>query len=108
MRQEVADMLESYIGKGHQVFFVSGRPDDHREATEAWLREHFTMPPHTALFMRRAGDKRPDTDVKREIYERFFKDKHPVEMVIDDRPSVIQMWRAEGLKVIDVGDGIDF
>lgn len=108
MRQEVADMLESYISKGHPIFFVSGRPDNYRAWTEDWLRRNFTIPPHTALFMRPAGDKRPDTDVKKEIYERYFKGKYPIEVVIDDRPSVIRMWEEEGLKVVDVGSGVEF
>lgn len=107
MRQEVADMLEKHISEGSQIFFVSGRPDNYREATETWLHEHFTIPPHTALFMRSSGDKRPDTEVKAEIFDRYFK-QYPVKLVIDDRPSVIRMWREKGLEVVDVGNGVEF
>jgi hypothetical protein len=35
-------------------------------------------------------------------------DGYKPEMVFDDRPSVIHMWRELGLKTIDVGLGIDF
>ncbi len=58
--------------------------------------------------MRRSGDKRPDTEVKQQIYDTYFKDKYNIAYVIDDRPSVIQMWRSNGLEVIDVGEGVDF
>ena len=58
--------------------------------------------------MRKSGDKRPDTDVKKEILDKYFKDKIKIFTVIDDRPSVIRMWKENKLDVIDVGDGIDF
>lgn len=108
LRDDVSDMLSYYLDRGHDVMFVSARPDTYRAWTEDWLRRQYTIPPHTALFMRRAGDHRDDVEVKREIYEQYFKDKYPIETVIDDRPKVIRMWKEEGLNVIDVGAGIEF
>ena len=58
--------------------------------------------------MRRGTDKRPDTEVKKQILDTYFPDKSVIHTVIDDRPSVIRMWREQGLKVIDVGEGIEF
>lgn len=109
LRTDVADMLLKYEGCGHEVFLVSGRPDTYRDLTEAWLEKVFKgYKPYKALIMRRGDDKRPDTEVKQGIYESLFKDKYPIEVVIDDRPSVIRMWREQGLTVNDVGDGIEF
>ena len=34
--------------------------------------------------------------------------KENIFMVFDDRPSVIRMWRENGVKVVDVGDGVEF
>lgn len=113
-RQEIVDMLMKYEGEGYEIFIVSGRPEggrsntDGREQTEAWLEKTFKgYKPYKALFMRRSDDKRPDTEVKKEIYDKCFKN-YPVHKVIDDRPSVIRMWKEQGLDVIDVGDGVEF
>jgi len=45
--------------------------------------------------MRKGGDRRPDTIVKHEILRRFFEKKDILFVV--DRPSVVEMWRSEGL-----------
>lgn len=88
------------------VIFVSGRPEDYRLETEKWLREHgFGF--YWTLIMRPKGDSRQDTIVKQEIYDRYLKNKQ-IYKVIDDRPSVIRMWKANGLDVIDVGDQREF
>jgi hypothetical protein len=42
--------------------------------------------------MRGAEDNREDSIVKKEIRERFFKDKRNVKYVIDDRLRVLEMW----------------
>lgn len=57
--------------------------------------------------MRRAKDSRPDTEVKQDILDQYFK-KELIDVVIDDRPSVIRMWRSNGLEVLDVGKGEEF
>jgi predicted kinase len=109
-RMEVLDMLLRYEDEGYDIIFVSGRPDTYRAFTEDWLEKHLHgYKLHKALLMRRADDKRPDTEVKKQILDNcFLKHKYPIHVVIDDRPSVISMWRDNGLEVIDVGDGVPF
>ena len=93
------------VAENAELVFVSARPEDYREQTEAWLQEHGMD--YTALLMRRKGDKRPDTDVKKGIYNRYLK-QYEIVKVYDDRPSVIRMWRELGLEVEDVGKGEEF
>lgn len=108
-RVEVMDAILMYEQLGHEIIFVSARPEDYREATEAWIEKAFKgYDIGKTLIMRRSGDKRLDTEVKQDIYDIYFKDKYKVAFVLDDRPSVIKMWRDNGLEVIDVGEGIDF
>jgi hypothetical protein len=45
--------------------------------------------------MRRAGDRRKDTVVKREIYERHIAGHYTVRVVFDDRDQVVRLWRDE-------------
>ena len=93
--------------EGFKVVFVSGRMEAAREGTLAWLDDHVvdldTM--GFPLFMRADGDFRKDTAVKREIYEREIKDKYRIAYVLDDRDSVVAMWRELGLTVLQVAAG---
>ncbi|MCK9369791.1 hypothetical protein M0R04_07795 [Candidatus Dojkabacteria bacterium] len=55
--------------------------------------------------MRKAGDNRDDTIVKREIFENEIKDKHYIKYVLDDRRKVVAMRRDLGLTCLQVADG---
>lgn len=91
----------------YEIILLSGRDSTDRGVTEAWLSKHYV--PYDLLFMRDDGDNRPDTVVKKELYMRNVQGKWKVEFVIDDRPSVVRMWRAElGLKVLNVGYDLEF
>lgn len=110
VREDVRNLVLAAKKDGYEIVFVSGRSDDYRKKTKAWINNAFYGDEiATTLLMRRSNDSRPDTEVKKQIYETYFKAQgYPVKYVIDDRPSVIRMWRENGLEVIDVGDGIEF
>lgn len=105
LRLPVKEMVDEFIKEGYIPVLVSGRPELYRDQTRFWLSKHEIYAP---LVMRKANDARDDVQVKQEIYDRLFKGKYPVYKVIDDRPSVIRMWRSNGLDVIDVGNGVEF
>ncbi len=75
------------------VLLVSGREDRWRAETERWLERHGVVA--DGLFMRRAGDRRKDTIVKREIYQRHIEGRYTVRVVFDDRDQVVRLWRDE-------------
>jgi len=104
IRHDVADMLGKHRDEGREIIFVSGRPETYRRQTEQWL----SFIPYTALFMRGAHDRRPDTVVKEEMLHRYFRDTSVIHEIIDDRPSVIAMWKNHGIPVVDVGNGEEF
>lgn len=109
LRGSTLDLILDYEKKGHEIIFVSARPDTYREQTEAWLEKVLKgYPIHKTLIMRKASDTRDDAEVKQQIYDTYFKEKYPIETVIDDRPKIIRMWRENGINVIDVGQGIEF
>jgi predicted kinase len=89
------------------VVCVSGRPADYRDVTERWLANNGV--PYAALYMRAAGDRRPDDTVKREILDALRADGWVPKLVVDDRQRVVDMWRAQGLICLqaqpDVGWG---
>lgn len=110
LREDTFATLMKYQEAGHKIIFVSARPEDYRVQTERWLATHCYERGlrYEGVLMRRQHDKRDDVDVKSDIYEELFRHKYDVEIVIDDRPKVIRMWRAKGLSVLDVGPGIEF
>lgn len=85
-------------GPDNNVILFSGREDSCAEITTDWLRENTTH--FTKLYMRKAGDNRKDSIVKREMFENHIRGKYFVDFVIDDRPQVLRMWVNLGLKVI--------
>src|SRR5688500_18383709 len=75
------------------VLLVAGREDRWRAETERWLVRHGIIA--DGLFMRRAGDRRKDTVVKREIYERHIDGHYTVRVVFDERDQDVRLWRDE-------------
>ena len=47
------------------------------------------------LVMRKTGDYRKDSIVKREMFEEHIEGKYNVLFVLDDRNQVVDMWRKE-------------
>lgn len=109
VRTEVVALVQEQIESGAELFMLSGRPDTYRSETEWWLH-HKAQLPYRALFMRRGDDKRPDTVVKQQILDTYFPEPYraQIRVIYEDRPSVIRVWEAAGLQVIDCGTGEEF
>jgi predicted kinase len=102
----VIRLVNDLLLRGVCVAFVSGRTDACRYDTLRWLRRY--LPEKSSnwfLEMRKAGDNRRDDIVKREIFDRVFRNKYHVKFVLDDRNQVVRMWRALGLPVFQVAVG---
>lgn len=104
--KKVIKKVQAEYESGKTIIFVSGRSDECRKATEDWLNEHIPFA-YSSLLMRSSGDKRPDTEVKKDFLRQVLSGYNIVK-VYDDRPSVIRMWREDGLEVVDCGDGVEF
>lgn len=88
---------------GHLIIFCSGRSDEFREVTNKWLAREVLAP--DALFMRAAGDMRPDHVVKLELFDRYIRGHFNVLGVFDDRDQVVHAWRGISLTVHQVAEG---
>ncbi len=87
-----------------KVILFSGRDAICRDETVKWLADHGV--PFHELHMRAIGDTRKDSIVKRELYDKYIKGKYDVELVLDDRNQVVDMWRHElGLTCLQVAEG---
>jgi predicted kinase len=100
VNEVVLNIMES---SSASVLLVSGRSDEHRPQTERWLLKHGIN--YTALHMRKAGDNRKDAIIKREIYDEHIVGRCNIKYVLDDRTSVVNLWRSLGLVCLQVADG---
>ncbi len=88
---------------GYTIIFMSGRECSCRDQTMEWIeRQHCIKGLCVELYMRKTGDYRDDTIVKRGLYENYIKNKFNVVAVFDDRPKVLRMWRELGLFTFNV------
>lgn len=107
---EVADSLNEVLKVLHQhydIYFVSARPDNYRTKTVKWLAEKagWDMDGEgIKLIMRKAGDYRADTIVKKEILDQIKSEGVEILMAFDDRKSVVDMWRENGVFTNQVQD----
>jgi len=85
----------------------TGRSDEVRTETEAWLWKYVQIAPHKIeIKMRPADDHTPDTELKK----RWLDELTPLERnhlagVFEDRSSVVAMWRANGVRCYQVAPG---
>ncbi len=86
------------------LYFLSGRNDTVREQTVQWLEKHFDMDFefYKALVMRKANDRRPDSVIKLEMVRELGLTPDDVLCIFDDRQSVVDMWRANGYRCLQV------
>ena len=103
--KEVKNLLDLYKSNGCKIIIFSGRQDRFKEITIKWLKDNDVN--YDNIYLRRTDDKREDSIVKMELYNKYIKDIYDVEFVVDDRNQVVDMWRKDlGLKCfqVDYGD----
>lgn len=89
--------------RGYRVYFVTGRDENFREMTSAWLKLHHVL--YDELYMRADQDFREDSEVKEEIYITHIEKNSQVLFVVDDRKSVVERWRKLGLTCLQCAPG---
>ena len=94
--------LWNAIRPGIDKIVVSGRDGAFEWAMRDWFHKYNLVP--DAFFMRTPNDRRKDSIVKAEILDTLILPRWDVLFVIDDRPSVVDMWRSRGISVLQVTD----
>jgi predicted kinase len=97
------------LAVNHNIWFVSGRDGKYVDVTMEWLNKHFDYTFQNSLcglIMRGVDDRRDDTIVKHEIYNKYFKaNNYEVVCALDDRDRVVDMWRRNGITCLQVNYG---
>jgi len=104
--EQIVTIARTMAFAGHTVILCTGRSEDTRKWTEEWLFQHDVK--FAKLYMRAEKDFRGDDIVKLELLNQIVNDfgKKP-DIVFDDRPRVVKMWRENGVFVADVYQGTE-
>lgn len=99
----VIKVLQSLISQ-YKVIFVSGREDSTFEATKKWIQNYvLSSIEDSQLLMRKTGDFRRDSIIKKEILHKHILPKYNVIGVFDDRLQVVrECWNEEGIFCFNV------
>ncbi len=98
----VINLYKAIVNSGYIVKIVTGRRESVRKKTLYWLHKNGIGTKTEDLHMRKNGDFRHDTIVKPELIEGFIGS---VQMVFEDRNSMVKKWRELGLTCLQVADG---
>lgn len=96
---------------GADVWIWSGRSDEVRASTEKWLIKHApwffsSLGLEPQFRMRQARDHQPDVKLKQSWLNQLSPaDRTRLVAVFDDRSSVVNMWRANGVACFQVAPG---
>lgn len=86
------------------VIIMSGRDGSCYDETLSWLADNGIK--FNSLYMREAGDMRPDWIVKHELFQKHVAGRHRIRYVLDDRDQVVDLWRNKlGLPTWQVANG---
>lgn len=102
--EPVARVMRHLHAAGERIVLCSGRPRGWQSATEAWLTQNNL--PFDAIYLRRDGDDDlSDPVVKHILLEEMRGDGFAPWIVFDDRTSVVEFWRSEGLICLQCAAG---
>lgn len=107
------DLVYGYHANAYDIVFMTGRMELHRDVTMKWLHKNVGMLTdaggrgfyRTELFMRANNDFRPDHETKLDLYKTHVQPHYDILFAVDDRASVVKMWRSIGLTCLQCADG---
>lgn len=102
---DIIYILESLKARGSKLVLCTGRMENERDDTINWLRMHYLDFLFDKLYMRPLNDYRSDDVVKKELLDQIRKDGYNPTIVFEDRQRVVDMWRTEGLRCLQVQPG---
>jgi hypothetical protein len=102
---QVQLMYVRHLAKSYDLLIFTSRPEFVREKTKASLSKWGI--PYYALYMRADDDHNPSVEVKRNFLRKATSDAlagtslDRIEMAIDDRQDILDMYREEGVPRVE-------
>jgi len=92
-------MVCKALAQSMTIIICTGRPNTKRVTLDTSNQLEKYEVPHRQLLMRGEHDNRPDVIVKNAMLAHIREKYTPV-LAVDDRPDVIEMWRANGVPTL--------
>ncbi len=99
----IIELVHLLAFAGNYLVFMSGRTAGCMHDTMTWLDAQGFEDYH--LYMRNVSDTRKDAVVKLELFNTNIRDYFDVQLAIDDRDQVVELWRSLGLTCLQVAPG---
>lgn len=100
----IIELAQTLNRAGWEIWIWSGRSDAVRVETETWLARHLGI--EAPLRMRRDGDHQPDVSLKESwLLALSAGDRARLRFIVDDRASVVAMWRRHGITCLQCAPG---
>lgn len=103
-KMEVIRLAKLYKVNGFKLIIFTGRDGSCLSETQDWLLKNGVD--YDEVHIRPEGNNEKDSVIKKELFEKNIRGKYYVELVVDDRNQVVDMWRKElGLTCLQVNYG---
>tara|TARA_R100000664_G_C2750166_1_gene137473 strand:+ start:1118 stop:1561 length:444 start_codon:yes stop_codon:yes gene_type:complete len=97
--EKVCEIIRNLHSDAVEVIVMTARDESCRRNTALWLYKNKI--PFDQLLMRPENDFSSDQDCKSKLFEIHF-DIEDIWFVLEDRNSVVDMWREKGLTCLQV------
>lgn len=91
------------LSVSYPIVIPTGRSADVMEKSIVWLHQHGV--PYASMIMRSPGDHTADHALKRLWAQEYHWGPESVLCVLEDRSSVVEMWRGLGITCLQVAEG---
>lgn len=99
----ILSIIRLFAREGYHIIYCTGRDSSCRYETEDFLATYKC--PKGMLLMKETGDQRPTTEVKLELFDKHIRSCYNVKFVLEDRTSLVKMWRENGINCLQVAEG---
>ena len=113
-KKHVINLVRSLWLDGDRIIFLTGRDGVAQSDTEAWINIHVFndlgitnafSSNQAEIYIRTAGDMRPDCDIKEELLRKNILPRFNVKFALDDRQQMVDHYRALGIECWQVAAG---
>ena len=91
------DLVQELASGGHEIVYVSGRPEGLRADTLDWFQRYDV--PEAELILRPHGDHRPAPTWKLAVYRELSQDR-TIETIVDDDLRVVRKLEQAGFPIL--------
>lgn len=99
------NLVDMYHRRGYKIIFLTARNTNVKELTVKWLTCNVPFSDYLLLMRPENDNITPDYQIKETIYRNEIEPAFDVEFCIDDRQTVVDMWRRNGLVALHCEGG---